>query len=91
VAAVCYSFLILNGFVGVAPTEGTASIARDVVIAAFIMSPLVGAFFASAAAWYRRFLNLSNPNRGRRPAGAPGRPDGRTRAASTGQKAGARR
>jgi hypothetical protein len=91
VAAACYSFLILNGYVGVAPTEGTASIARDVVIAAFIMSPLVGAFFASAAAWYRRFLYLSNPNRGRRPAGAPARPDGRTRTATASQKAGARR
>jgi hypothetical protein len=88
VAAVCYSFLVLNGYVGVAPTEGTASIARDVVIAAFIMSPIVGAFFASTAAWYRRFLYLSNPNRGRRPpAGAAGRPDGRTRTAGASQKA----
>jgi hypothetical protein len=88
VAAACYSFLVLNGYVGTAPTEGTASIARDVVIAAFIMSPIVGAFFASTAAWYRRFLYLSNPNRGRRPpAGAPGRPDGRTRTAGASQKA----
>jgi hypothetical protein len=31
------------------------------------MSPLAGIFFASAAAWYRRFLQLSNPNRGRTP------------------------
>lgn len=92
VAAVCYSYLILNGFVVVAPTEGTAAQAREAVIAAFILSPIVGAFFASTAAWYRRFLYLSNPNRGRRPApGASGRPDGRTRTAGTGQKAGAGR
>ena len=30
--------------------------------------------FAAAAAWYKRFLNLANPNRGRKPekAGAQG-------------------
>jgi hypothetical protein len=33
-------------------------------------------FFASAAAWYRRFLNRANPNRGRPPAG-PARRDGK--------------
>lgn len=36
------------------------------------------ALFASMAAWYRRFLNLANPNRRRRPPAATGRrPDGR--------------
>lgn len=29
------------------------------------LSPLGAALFASAAAWYRRFLDLANPNRGR--------------------------
>jgi hypothetical protein len=63
------------------------------VLAAFTIGPILGAFFASAAAWYRRFLYLNNPNRGRgrRPASAGRRPDGRTRAASAGQKAGVRR
>ena len=91
VAAACYSFLVFNGYVGIAPTGDTSALARDVVIAAFIMSPIVGAFFASTAAWYRRFLYLSNPNRGRRPAGAATRPDGKSRTAGTSQKAGARR
>lgn len=91
VAATCYSFLVLTGYIGVAPTAETSALARDVVIAAFIMSPIVGAFFASTAAWYRRFLYLSNPNRGRRPAGAASRPDGKSRSGSTSQKAGARR
>lgn len=41
----------------------------------FILSPLTGAFFGAAAAWYRRFLNLANPNRGaRRPQPNRGRP-----------------
>ena len=54
----------------------------------------VGAFFAAAAAWYRRFLALSSPNRNRnrRPSQAPKqRPgDGRTRTSSS-QKAPAKR
>lgn len=88
-AAACYSFLVLRGFIGSAPTPETQNAARDVVLASFLLSPIVGAFFASTAAWYRRFLYLANPNRGR-PRGAPQRPDGRTRARPD-QKAGARR
>jgi hypothetical protein len=88
VAAACYTFLVLRGFIGVAPNANTENLARDVVLASFLLSPLIGAFFASTAAWYRRFLYLSNPNRGR-PRGAPQRPDGKTR--SSGQKASARR
>ena len=91
VAAASYSFLVLSGYIGVAPTESTAGLARDVVIAAFLMSPIIGAFFASTAAWYRRFLYLSNPNRGRRSAAASGRPDGRSRTSGSSQKASARR
>lgn len=93
VSAACYSFLVLNGYIGIAPTAQTEGLARDVVIAAFTMSPIVGAFFASTAAWYRRFLQLSNPNRGRpRPsAGDPRRPDGRSRSTGANQKAGVRR
>ena len=56
-----------------------------------IWSPMLGAFFASAAAWYRRFLTLSNPNRGRRQQQAQKRTgDGRSRG-STNTKAPARR
>ncbi len=91
-SAACYSFLGLGGYIALAP-GAPQPVARDVVIAAFTIGPILGAFFASAAAWYRRFLMLSNPNRGRarRPASAPRRPDGRSRAADSGQKAGARR
>lgn len=92
VSAVCYSFLGLGGYIPLAPNV-PQPVATDVVLAAFTISPVLGAFFASAAAWYRRFLMLSNPNRGRArpPASTPRRPDGRSRAADSGQKAGARR
>jgi hypothetical protein len=57
-----------------------------------VLSLLAGPFFASAAAWYRRFLQLSNPNRGRRPQQPQKRVgDGRTRGAGSTQKVGARR
>jgi hypothetical protein len=91
VAAVCYSLLIINGFIAIPPTAATASLVQDVVFASFIVSPLVGAFFAATAAWYRRFLYLSNPNRGRARGEAGRRPDGRSRAGRPEQKAGARR
>ncbi len=90
VAAASYSFLVLQGFVGLAPTAETQGLARDVVLASFVLSPAVGAFFASTAAWYRRFLYLSNPNRGRPKSGTSSRPDGRSRSGSS-QKASARR
>jgi hypothetical protein len=36
-------------------------------------------FFAASAAWYRRFLRLSNPNRGRQQQQQRRGPDGRSR------------
>jgi hypothetical protein len=93
VSAACYSFLVIGGFMKVAPTATSQNLVQEVTLAAFVMSPLVGAVFASAAAWYRRFLQLSNPNRGRsRPSASEAgrRPDGRTRAGGN-QKASARR
>jgi hypothetical protein len=45
----------------IAPSTST----QDQIIYAFLTSPPFGMFFAATAAWYRRFLKLSNPNRGR--------------------------
>ena len=85
VSAVCYTGLILSGALGV----GTTAEISQVILAGFLISPIMGALFASGAAWYRRFLQLSSPNRGRtRPPAKRGN-DGKTRAAN--QKAGARR
>ncbi len=87
-SALCYAVIILAFPTSVASTVPTTSQATDAIIAALILSPIMGAFFAAAAAWYRRFLALSNPNRGRQQAKPKGN-DGRTR--SSGQKAGVRR
>jgi len=66
VATVCYSAVILSP-AGRVLTGGAD--ANTVVVSAVAFSPLGAAFFASTAAWYRRFLNMANPNRdARRPA-----------------------
>jgi hypothetical protein len=85
VSAVCYAGLVLSGALGVSTTTSP----NEVVLAAAFISPVIGALFASAAAWYRRFLQLSSPNRGRTRQQPPRRGnDGRSR---SGQKAGVRR
>ena len=87
VSAACYSGLVLSGALG----TSTTTTPTEVVTAAFAISPVMGALFASAAAWYRRFLQLSSPNRGRSRQQPPRRGnDGRSRSNSS-QKAGARR
>lgn len=57
-----------------APDTRNAYIAQSL-----ILSSLGGSFFAATAAWYRRFLKLSNPNRGRQQQQARRGTDGRSR------------
>jgi hypothetical protein len=78
--------LIPNALTTNQPSAGTI---QSVATSALLLSPIVGGLFAAAAAWYRRFLTLTNPNRGRRAQAAKRAGDGKTRA--TTQKAGARR
>jgi hypothetical protein len=51
----------------------------DVAGFALLASPIAGIFFASAAAWYRRFLQLSNPNRAAARGAQRGKPNNRRR------------
>lgn len=86
VTAICYTVLIYAFPLRIASAVPDASIAQTAALSAILTSPILGALFASAAAWYRRFLMLTNPNRGRRNQPAQKRSgDGRTRGA-TGQK-----
>ena len=86
VSAACYAVLALTGVLGIPST----TVLSEVLSAAFLLSPVMGALFASAAAWYRRFLQLSSPNRGRKNEPPRRGNDGRSRSTS-GQKAGVRR
>ena len=94
VSALCYVALGVSGLLPTPFAEQFTTNALGASVSAFIYSPIMGAFFAAAAAWYRRFLALSSPNRNRnrRPSQAPKqRPgDGRTRTSSS-QKAPAKR
>ncbi|HEV8401962.1 MAG TPA: hypothetical protein VGQ31_02885 [Candidatus Limnocylindrales bacterium] len=95
VAALCYSILVLGFPSTIYPAAPPApDTARDVALSAFVLSPVIGGFFAAGAAWYRRFLAYSSPNRGRSSQGqkSTARPgDGRTRTGTSSQKAGAKR
>jgi hypothetical protein len=73
------------------PTAPGAGTIGGIALSAFVLSPVMGALFASAAAWYRRFLRLSNPNRSRQASSQRRGGDGRTRGSNDSQKAGARR
>jgi hypothetical protein len=90
ISAVCYTVIILIYASSVSAFQPVATEARDAIIAGFVLSPVMGAFFAAAAAWYRRFLQLSSPNRGRSASAKPKQNDGRTRSTGS-QKANARR
>jgi hypothetical protein len=69
------------------PSPSAQPITEEVVRAAeaqltrdsFTTSPITSIFFASAAAWYRRFLRLGNPNRPPARGTARGKPTNRRR------------
>jgi hypothetical protein len=90
VAAIGYVAVLILVPDALSPTAPGAATMESIALSAFVLSPIMGALFASAAAWYRRFLSLTNPNRGRRSQGPQKRVgDGRTRG-SNDQKANAK-
>jgi hypothetical protein len=85
IAAIGYTIFILSVTTGTPDQD----VARQAIPASFVASPILGALFAAGAAWYRRFLQLSNPNRGKRAEAKRGG-DGRSRTSGA-QKAPAKR
>jgi hypothetical protein len=85
VAAGCYAAIVLSPagrvLTGGGPTGG-------IIVSAAFISPLGAAMFAALAAWYRRFLNLANPNRNTR---RPARQSGKQRSRSTTARSSGRR
>lgn len=74
VGGIAFSLMLL-GRIGPAAQLDEATM-NQVATSALITSPVGGIFFGGAAGWYKRFLYLANPNRGRRP---PTRPNDRPR------------
>ena len=84
-SAVCYSVLVLAYPTTIAAAAPSQAQAQEIALSAFFLSPVIGAFFAAGAAWYRRFLRLSSPNRARpaQKSNAKKMGDGRTRGGTT--------
>jgi hypothetical protein len=91
-SAVCSSVLVLAYPTTIAAAAPSQAQAQEIALSAFFLSPVIGAFFAAGAAWYRRFLRLSSPNRARpaQKSNAKKMGDGRTRGSTT-AKASAKR
>lgn len=65
---------------GVLGTElDSAELGPNILINGLVTSTIGGALVSSAAAWYKRFLRLANPNRGARRQPARGKPTPRRR------------
>ena len=72
-----------NGFFDLQSTTTAAPVSKDILVQQILTNALFagvpsGAFFAAAAAWYRRFLRLASPNRQAQSRASSGkRPDGK--------------
>ena len=80
VAGVCYTAILLS------PAGRTLTLSDNnsgFIATTVILAPVGAMLFAASAAWYRRFLNMANPNRGRRPERPTGRQKARPASART--------
>lgn len=87
VAAVGYVAILSIVPGAISPTAPGGAKLEEIAFSAFLLSPIMGGLFAALAAWYRRFLTLTNPNRGRRPQNQPVKRVGDGRSRSSGPKA----
>lgn len=60
VAAICYAAILLSPAGRILTRDAPAD---SYILQAAIFAPIGAVLFASAAAWYRRFLTMANPNR----------------------------
>ena len=71
ISATCFAVILLS--VSSLTTEPGADV-RSLALQGFLVAPVGAALFAAAAAWYKRFLNLANPNRNQRRGQSAARP-----------------
>lgn len=69
IAAVCFA-VILNVVSSSLTTGGQVLDVQAYGLQGLLVAPVGSALFAAAAAWYKRFLNTANPNRGQARASA---------------------
>lgn len=83
VAAICYAALLLSPAGRLLIGNSTVDV---YVLNAIALGPVGALLFASAAAWYKRFLNMANPNRGRPPARGQAKQKARPATAKAGSR-----
>jgi hypothetical protein len=66
--------IFLTALAGQLGSPLTPEQTTSLLVQSFLTGPISGALFASAAAWYRRFLSLSQPNRRGQARGGSGKP-----------------
>lgn len=74
---------IVQALAGSTAAPGLTS---EVLAGSLFWAIVGGAFYAAAAAWYKRFLALASPSRAARAAGATGRPNDRSRKRDSGDR-----
>jgi hypothetical protein len=65
IAAACFAVILSTTSATLTAADPTADV-RSLALQGFLVAPVGSALFAAAAAWYKRFLNLANPNRNQR-------------------------
>jgi hypothetical protein len=65
-------------------TTTATALTADVLVYSLVLATLGGAFYAAAAAWYKRFLALASPSRAVRAMG--GKPNDRSRKRDSGDR-----
>lgn len=65
VSAVCFAVILNSVSASLTSAEPGVDL-QSYALQGFLVAPLGSALFAAAAAWYKRFLNLANPNRSQR-------------------------
>ena len=72
-SAACFA-VILSTTASTLTTATPTVDVRSLALQGFLVAPVGSALFAAAAAWYKRFLNLANPNRNPRRGQPAARP-----------------
>ena len=73
ISAACFALILTTTSASLTATDPTVDV-RALALQGFLVAPIGSALFAAAAAWYKRFLNLANPNRNQRRGQAAARP-----------------
>jgi hypothetical protein len=65
-SAACFAIIVNSVSASLTTATPAAADIQALALQGFLVAPIGSSLFAAAAAWYKRFLNLANPNRGQR-------------------------